>query len=122
LGFRKQGTMDYADGAHYQGGWKWCTKTKSYRFHGRGTHRKTDGSTFDGTYNNGTRDGPGCVKLANGDKYDGTWKDGNLQGSPYPKAKWTLKSGKVEERTWKDNKWYVPVPEKLVPVATKCTA
>jgi len=121
---RKQGTMDYADGSHYQGGWTY-DKKKGYTFEGRGTYRATDGSVFDGTYKNGIRNGRGCMKLASGDRYDGTWKDGKLQGSPYPKATWRLKSGKVEQRTWKDGKWYVPVEtkvEKLTPVATKCRA
>ena len=59
--------------------------------HGNGTFINPDGSTFEGTYNDGERDGKGTVITSDGCKYVGEFKDNqpNGQGTfTFVKGEW----------------------------------
>ena len=56
-----------------------------------------DGSSYNGDFKNGKRDGTGTFKWKNGDTYTGEWKDDLMEGE----GKFTYKNGDVLEGPFK---------------------
>lgn len=70
-----QGTFVEADGTSHKGEWR------NGHLHGHGVICDPHGNvTYDGTFNNGRRDGLGRQVFENGDEYSGNWKDGRMHG------------------------------------------
>ena len=91
------GTMKYADGRSYKGGWKeghWQGKgkasfpngdsyegeTKLDQRHGKGVYRWNDGRVYDGHFFEDQRNGQGIMSYPDGTVYDGNFKNGLRHG------------------------------------------
>ena len=70
------------------------------KYNGKGTFINSDGSMFEGEWENGTENGQGTFTWSNGDKYVGEWKDGNWNGQ----GTFTWVDGRKNEGKWKDGK------------------
>lgn len=45
-----------------------------------GVYIYTDKTKYQGTYNNGKKNGKGICYFSNGDSYDGMWRNGQMDG------------------------------------------
>jgi hypothetical protein len=63
-------------------------------------HIYPDGAVYEGSWEEGKRNGKGKYTFSNGDTYDGDWKDDKING----KGKYTWPNGGVYEGDFKDTK------------------
>ena len=61
--------------------------------------KMSDGSIFEGNFDNGQINGEGVAIYPNGDRYEGFFKNGKREGS----GKITYKSGVTYEGQWENN-------------------
>ena len=88
-----QGTKTWADGSHYQGGWKNGLPD------GQGTSTLASGNKYKGDYKNGFMDGQGNFTFASGNIYQGAWKNDTKDGQ----GTYTSPHRKIYEGTWKND-------------------
>ncbi len=74
-----QGSYAREGAGHYEGGLRF-DPLRGLLPHGEGTWRGDDGSTYDGGWRDGVRDGRGGASAASGERYDGGWRDGRWHG------------------------------------------
>merc|ERR1712146_855020 len=68
--------------------------------HGKGLVTLDDGSTYDGEFKNGKREGHGTRKYSDGREYIGDWENGNMEG----RGIYTYPSGSKYVGEWKNGK------------------
>ncbi len=72
--FHGYGTMKWNDGSSYTGDWVWG------ELHGWGTFTWAGGTTYTGPYVDGIREGTGTMVWADGNRYEGAFKNGEMDG------------------------------------------
>ena len=70
-----KGTMTWADGGSYDGGWRNDMRD------GRGIMMSPDGSRYEGDWSNDRKFGRGVMAWADGQHYKGAWRDDQPHGS-----------------------------------------
>ena len=74
------------------------TPAEQRTFDGEGVYHYSDGSIYEGDFEDGKRDGQGVMENATGWTYQGEWQDDEIQG----KGKLTLKDGSVYDGEWSE--------------------
>ena len=89
-----QGTMIWADGRKYTGGWDYG------RLHGKGKMIYASGAWYEGSFKQGKLHGTGTYVWASGNRYEGQWQNDHRQGQ----GKLTYAAGGWYEGQWSDDK------------------
>ena len=93
----ERGPVRMENGAIYAG----CWNNQNQR-HGRGTQIWTDGSIYEGNWENDKANGKGRLIHGNGDYYEGEWKDDQANAF----GLFVYSDGATYEGSWENNKYH----------------
>jgi hypothetical protein len=89
-----QGKITFSDGSKYDGAWN------NDIIEGKGTHYFANKAVYEGNFKNNKQNGIGTMTFANKNVYNGAWKDSKMEGQ----GKMTFANKDVYNGAWKDSK------------------